>query len=468
VVWEIIQAIRFIKVLFMAVRWILLALVWATASLARGDVTAEAITASAGVDSGPHVKDVETAISRFRARDVEAARTALESARKKNSKLGPPEVMLAQLFYVAGQGAAGRAELEKAARRVPGDPEAFLLMGESASGEGRLTDATLLFEKAAATMSGVGENAKRKRILQGRLYSGLAAIDESRRDWAAAREHIAAWLKADPDSAPAHQRMGRVLYELKEIKEAYKELQLACKADPKLTPPEVTLAVLYSQAGDTASTDKWMNVAMKKAAEDFALQLALANWLLQSNRLEEAQERADKALKLDPGSLDAKLTRGVIAHMHRDLKSAKTYLEAGHLQSPLNFLAINQLALVLIEEGNEPASRRALEFAELNSRLNPNKTEATATLGWIHYRMGHSAEAERAFGAVMNTGSLHAEAAYFLANLLRDQGRTDQATGLLDSALSSERPFVYRREAQDLLTKLNTKPKKESPATPKK
>jgi tetratricopeptide (TPR) repeat protein len=282
----------------------------------------------------------------------------------------------------------------------------------------------------------------------------MAAVEESRENWAAAKEHLAAWVKLDPNNGAAHQRLARVLFQLGEKKEAYAELQAAVKADPKLPPAEVAMGNFYAQAGDKTQAEKFMTAAAARGKDDLATHLALVQWFIQDNQLDQALEHAETALKLDPNSLDAKVARGVVARMQQNYADAKTWLEAAHTQSPGNAVVTNQLALVLLEQKDEADHKRAMEFAEINQKLNPNNTEAAATLGWVAYRLGRKGDAMRALNAVTQTGNLTSESAYYLAYVMKDQGQSANAMKLLESALNNDRPFAYRREAEALLAEL--------------
>jgi tetratricopeptide (TPR) repeat protein len=435
----------------------------ATASAGFAQVTVETLTSPAVTEVGPYYQDVEDAIARFYSRDVENARNLLVAAKKKQPKLAPPEVMLAQLFISAGQAPAARQELERAIARHSEDPEAYLILADVAFNDQRFTEAGLLFAKAAALAGKFAENPKRKQNFQMRGFAGMAAVEEARENWAAAKEHLSAWVKLEPNSAAPHQRLARVLFQLGEKKEAYAELQAAVKADPKLPPAEIAMGNFYAQAGDKVQAEKFMSAAAARGKNDLVTNLALVQWFIQNNQISEALEHADAALKLDPNSLDAKVARGVVARMQQNYAEAKQWLEAAHTQSPGNPVVTNQLALVLLEQKDESDHKRALEFAEVNQKLNPNNVEAAATLGWVAYRLGRKGDAMRALNAVTQTGNLTSESAYYVAYVLKDQGQVANAVKLLETALNNDRPFAYRREAEALLSELRKKAK-ESPA----
>jgi tetratricopeptide (TPR) repeat protein len=431
---------------------------------ADAQVTAESLTSPAlgESDTGPYMQDVKDAIDRFVARDIEGARVLLVKAKRSQPKLAPPEVMLAQLLIAAGQGQAVRQELERAVKNYPNDPEAYLILGDVAASEGRITDAALLFAKASETAARFTENPKRKQNFQIRGYAGIAAMEEARENWAAAKESLNSWIKLDSKSAAPHQRLSRVLFKLDDKKGAYSELQTAAKVDPKGVSAELIMGNYYQQANEPVQAAKFMEAAAKKGADDLITNLSLAQYYSQSGQLSEAEKYADAALKIDPNNLDAKLARGVVARMQKDYKTAKKWLEAAHTQTPGNAIVTNHLALALLEQSEKADQQRALEFAEINQKLNPNNVEAAATLGWVAYRLGRKADASRAFNAIVQRQGLTPESAYYVAYVLKDQNQAKDAVGLLDKALDNKLTFPYRKEAEALLAELR-KTEKEKP-----
>ena len=92
--------------------------------------------------------DVDKAIEVIQTGDIDAARTLLTKAKEKNPALPPARVLMGQLLLIAGQGPAARLEFERAVIDTPADPEAYLIFGEAAVRELRVTDAELLFKEA--------------------------------------------------------------------------------------------------------------------------------------------------------------------------------------------------------------------------------------------------------------------------------------------------------------------------------
>lgn len=427
-----------------------------------GQITVKDLTGSDEV--GPYYQDIEDAIKRYQARDIDGARRLLQEARKKSTRLAPPEAMLARMLFASNQRPGAYAELERAVTNNPDDPEPFLLLADIAFAEGRLTESGMLYGQAIQTADKYSENPRRKKELQGRGHAGIAAVHEARKQWKTALPHLEAWAKLDPDNSAPHIRLGRTLFELGQRKEAYSELQAAAKADPKSRPAEFLLATLYYNAKDPQA-EKWIKAGLARN-KGFAAQSAAAQLYLQMNQPKQALPYAEAAVKLDPKDVDANFVRGLVARLLKDYETAEKYFERAHLLSPSNFQAINQLTLTLVEQDNEEDRKRAYEFAEWLARQaarTPQANEATGTLGWVQYRTGRTAEGERTLTSLAAAGGFaNADTAYFVANVLKDQGRTADALKVLELALQGDRAFGYRDEAEALRKKLKAQ---DTPAT---
>ena len=133
-----------------SIRWGLLGLAAGWVCLAGGPARADKYDVakalvSPAIDSTEPIKDVVEAVTRFNNGDFDSARLFLNQARKDNPKLPPAELMLAQMLASANQGQAARAELERCVKMNPDDPEAYLIFGDGAFADGRVTDAEMEF-----------------------------------------------------------------------------------------------------------------------------------------------------------------------------------------------------------------------------------------------------------------------------------------------------------------------------------
>ena len=402
--------------------------------------------------------ELAQAVAAFNERRIGDALKLLHELARKDADIPPAQVVMAQLFNQAKLGNYVRPSLEQAVIDAPDDPEAYVLLGELALRDRRVTDAHLLYTKASELVPAL-KSAKRKQILEPRVFSGLAGVAEARRDWATAQRYLEACLKADLDNVAfkvnARQRFARVLFQQKKPKEALEQLRAAKATDPKVLTPEVTLAQLYERAGDHKAAKEWMKHAAGVVAKaDLPTQLAVARWALETEELVEAERYAVAALKIDSTSVQANVLRGLIALFQKQYERAESYFFAAYRQEPNDFSATNNLALALVEQDDNNKKRQALGYAESNFKNSPNSPDASSTYGWVLYRNGRVTDAERVLRKTAASGNYSPDTAYYIAQVSAERSRPDEAKRLLQAALRSRRPFAMRREAEALLKKL--------------
>ena len=442
----------------LAGRWIwTLSIIAGGATVARADLKLSDLVGSAVTAVGPYIQDVNDAISAFAAGDQQTALARLQNAKKVTPALAPAEVMMAQLFFDAGQPAAGSGMLERALQTAPQDPEAYVAMTERAVVEGRLTEADLLLPVTEKFVEAFNQNPRRKQNLKARLYNAGATLDQARGRLDAAKAKLEALVKLDLRNSNSHAKLGHVLFAQNDPKAAYGEFQLAAEADEKSPPAELMMAML---AADKVSAERWINFALDKSPNDVRTQLGAANYYLKFNQIDRAKKHADEAIKLDPNGFESNLVAGLVARIEGDFGNAEKHLSAAHLQQPANWIVMNHLALVLLESPDERSRERARQFSEIVVRQNPDNADFVAALGWINYRLKRIVEAERAFSAVLNskqvksTKMMSSEMAYFLANLAKDQGKPAEAIKLLRDCINTDQPFAYRKMAEQMLAQL--------------
>jgi tetratricopeptide (TPR) repeat protein len=442
--------------------------------------------------AGPqeHLRD---AITRIQLGKVSEAYEFCKDARKALVSLPPAEVIMARLFAAFQSPTQTRLWLERAVAEDPDDPEAFVLFGESAIREGRVTDAELLFTKALGLAEKYKGNDKRKRDITLRALQGRAGVAERREKWSEAQADLTQWIKADLENAVPYQRLGQALFFQERYPDSERVFKKADELDAKsgkneLTAWEVTMGQLYerkAQSPKTSEADRKalrakaaekMDAAVTRLPKDVNVRLGIASWAMQTNQIEVAERHAEEAVKLDPTSLPAKVIRGYVARLKGDQRKAEEMFELAHLQSPSDFSTSNNLALALIEAPDDrrpakpdelhPKHSRAMQFAAMNVQRfpvngnSPFRFEAASSYGWILYKLGRTNEAGSVLQAVLQGGQLSQDSAYYVAQILFDLGRYDDAGKLLANRVESDAPFVHRADAKKLLDDIEKRAKK--------
>ena len=226
---------------------------------------------------------------------------------------------------------------------------------------------------------------------------------------------------------------------------------------PNIRRPEITLASMYQGAGNKDRTAALMKRAASEDAQGLSTQLTVARWALGSGDMALAQQCSDRGLKINSGSMEARLVAGLTARYKRDYARARKILEAAHLQSPSNLAAIVQLAVVLVE-GNESDQRVALEYSTLANRMYSDMgtstgREAAVTSAWIYYRQGRQREANLVLQKALAGGGVSAESSYYAAEIIH-RTNPDIAKKLLETALKGDGVFPARAAAEDLQKRL--------------
>ena len=435
-------------------------------SNAQAQVTAESLLKSSVEQIGPQHRDVADAIDQFKKGAFVECRKKLESARQQDPKIPPAGVMFAQLLFAANQPNLARAELERVVKSEPQDPEAFLLIGETAFQQRRYSEAQLAFDQAARLIKDYSANNYRKNNLIRRAYSGMAGVAEARENWADAARYLEPLVKQNPKDISSTTRLAQVLFKQDQKlgdgegqeKEAYQKLIAIWQGDSaNVRRPEITMGTMYHQAGNKSLAAKLMTKASTEDKQGLETQLTVARWALETGDMNLAEACSKRAAQIAPNSIQAKLIAGLTARYQKDLPAARSALESAHLQAPSNLAAILQLAVVLVE-GTDQDKKAALEYSQIASRVFPDVStsqgrESAVTSAWVLYRLGRENEAQRILQRAITGGSVSAESSYYAARII-SKNNAAYAKQLLQAALKNDGVFPARAEAQQLLKSL--------------
>jgi len=222
----------------------------------------------------------------------------------------------AQRLLATGAVAKAMARLEEAAAASPKDPRPTYLLG------------TVREDRA------------------GELSSAIKSYEDA--------------LSRDPDHAPSHYRLGRILFNLGKVQEASDHLRAAVKADPKLADAHLALGFLLERIGHGP----------------------------------EARNSFRTAARLRPKDATFRLTLGQALWRNKELAAGTAELRAATRLQPSNPNGWTQLGLILIDAKDLAGARQALKTA---IKLEPNAAMAWQGMGVLERQAQHLDEAEAAF-----------------------------------------------------------------------
>lgn len=408
-------------------------MVWlAVASLAtvsQGDLI-ETYSPGANKGSAKLVETVKLARRLLQNRDIAGARKALTQLPEGDRSHA--EIILAQLQFDLGQAVDARSTLETFSAEPSHQFEAHLLFSELAARESRWFDA-ITHARAADLLPRPetwSDERKNSADLTLALIKGNAC--ESRADWKAAAPIYRAMAAKHPESPELLAGMGRTALHLDQEAVALKHFAALHKIKPDSDSPHTVMAKLYHGMNRPKDSERCFLAAVKSANQPSRSRatLAYADFLLFHNRGSDAArvlatEEFDASLKTEQT-----LARALAARMQQQWDDAQDLLSQLHHRDPASFPISNQLALVLIEATDEALRSRALQIAEANVRNNQNLAEAWSTLGWVQFRLGDIASAEKNLTTAMKNGVASRDTVLFMARVKERLGDVKTAREL--------------------------------------
>jgi predicted Zn-dependent protease len=405
--------------------------------------------------------DEQKAREAFAAGKFDDALKLLQSVAKTNPAGMPPKVTLSRWFLEAKKGREARILLEQAAAEDPAHPDVLLTNALYAINEGRLTDAILSCEAALNAAGFERWNVDTRKRFQREARLGLVAALERRGQFAAVKEHLAALLKDDPKNPKLRVSLAQANFVLGNPDEALADLHAARKDDPTREPPELTMGQWWARKADFTKAEDWFQKAAQANPASALVHRVYAGYLLDRGKPELAKGHLAAAEKSEPNARDTKALVGLMARYNKDMATATKLFEELVREYPADGFATANLALVLAESVDANQKRRAVELAKVFASQNPQSAEAAAIYGYCLYRGGQLAEAEQALALAASAGQATLDTAYFLACVLNEKGKVEDAHKLLKEALAGQGAFVYRKDAEKLFAELEKKlPKK--------
>lgn len=188
---------------------------------------------------------------------------------------------------------------------------------------------------------------------------------------------------------------------------------------------------------------------------DYAIQLYLieAEALSEHGRTEQAWTLVEQALASYPDDLNLLYTRAMLAEKRGDLAQLERDLRQVIAREPDNAMALNALGYTLADRTDR--HEEALRLIEQAYRINPDDPAILDSLGWVNYRLGNLADAERLLRKAHAQFQDHEVAAH-LGEVLWTRGDQQQARRIWAEALKKEPDSQILRETIQRLTRSET------------
>ena len=418
----------------------------------------------------------------IRLRRLDDARRVLDSVMQSGrAASSDAEIRVAEIAYAVDRQAEGHATLDRVIAREPRNPSALILKTRWLFREGKRQEA---LDRAKALIEIDPSSAA--------AFYLLGTIQAQAGDYDGATESLTEAVRLNPRAAEAQVQLSRITLARGNSAEAVWFAQEAAKSAPGDPLPRLTLARGFIAQGQTDRAAAELAGLLKQYPDAAPVRALSAAVKVQQKNYAGARQEYERALKIDPTSIDAltglamlEVSQNntaaararvdaemagssnrpeVVALAARVYVAGKDYPKAETLLRHLiqidrdNVLGYSLLGQVYLIQQKLDEAR--IEF-EQRARLNPRDATARLMAAMIFEAQRNRSEAKRLYDEVLTIDGRSVIAANNLAYLYAEDGENlDRAVALAQSASQQARdnPAVrdtlgwvyYRKQVFDL------------------
>jgi arylsulfatase A-like enzyme/tetratricopeptide (TPR) repeat protein len=227
------------------------------------------------------------------------------------------------------------------------------------------------FTKSSAAAKGErGPDPKPKIEVANLLHAALLAMEDDH--YQEAIPQLEQVLKQEPLMPLANLELGRALSSVGNYDKALPWLRKAVELTPESGRAHVELGMAMAETEDWAGSAEQLEAAVAHAPDSDELRFDLATAYDHLDRVEDATQAFQAALRLNPNHYRANLMLGRLIGMHGNPLSAVPYLQKAAKLQPLSPDAHKFLANVYTELGQKgDAAREQAEAKRLSAIAHP-------------------------------------------------------------------------------------------------
>lgn len=333
----------------------------------------------------------------------------------------------------------------------------------------------------AAAQKPDASQAARLKKADAAFHAGYAAQQSGNLELA--RSQFAEVVRLAPQIAEAHEALGAVLLEMNRATEAVPELETAARMKPGEAGNEANLALAYAAAGNAAKAISHFDAAVQAKSGATGAQLdarfydsyaralaavgrpkdaiamfvaeegitgpradledAIGSVYAQQKEWNEARQRFEHALALDPTMGRAQVHLGVALREQRDVAGSAAVLAEAVKSNPADALALFEYGETLVAAGRDEEAIPQFEAAlKANAELPGGALEMAMAL----QRLGRQQEAIPWFEKAVAVDQKNASALTNLGLALTLTGQAKEALAVLDKAekVDAHNPAAYK------------------------
>ena len=327
--------------------------------------------------------------------------------------------------------------------RVQADADAgieaagYLIDGENALQDGEYLQAAVAYRKAAELSDNVdvAQKATKMALRLGFNEEALLAVNR--------------WLELDEDNDEAAVYYAQLQLRLGNIRAARRAIEkLIDTGDGKADQRLLSLLPVLSDE-DPHNADRLMRSLAKPYKNSAPANYATAVMALQAGDAEYAQEKAARAVELDPDWLKPKLVYGRALLLDGQIEKAIDYTARiiGDAPNP-DPDARMELALMYMSDGRDDDA-----MSQVNQILleQSGRSDALRLLAIINFRQNNFDAAWDDFEDLLGSGDYTMDALYYLARISDIRGQLQRAIQLYSQVRSGQYAVTSQRRAGALM-----------------
>ena len=212
------------------------------------------------------------------------------------------------------------------------------------------------------------------------------------------------------------------------------------------------MANVAARARDFERSAREWNFVISRQPNDAGAHRELGRVYMEQRKLAEAQQAFERAVELAPQDAAASLLLAMVLHVRGDWRAAAQYYQRTIDQDPDNPVALNNLAFLLADNGED--LDRALTLAQRARSRAPHNLEIADTLAWVYVKKNLNESAIPILEELVAKQPGNASWRYHYGVALYQKGETERARRELEAALRSNPSAQEGARIRELLAKL--------------
>ncbi len=361
-----------------------------------------------------------------RAGDYEAAARAANRAVALDPSLTDARILWARAMQAQGETEQALAEMKALVEQMPDNHDLRLAYAQMLVQAKRYDEALQEFGRVASERPNDADL----------LYTlGLLSIEAERYDHA--EDYLQRVLRTGRHISEANYYLGRIAEERKEYKVAISWYLKVVEGDYSFDAQSRIAGMLAKLGRLDRAREHLENLRAQTQDDQVLVNLYLVEGqlLTDAKEYDEGMAHFNRALTLYPGNEDLLYARALMAEKLGRIDLLEADLRAILAQDPENATAMNALGYTLADRTDR--YDEALDYISRALEMRPDDPAVIDSMGWVQYRLGNYAEAERHLRKAF-TLLQDAEVAAHLVEVLWAQGEQAEARAILNEALDQD------------------------------